>query len=268
MSRPTDETLYNKTKDEVDKSYPKPSAYRSMAYTREYLAAFREKYGNNKKPYTGDKRGNLQRWRNEKWIDVKSYLENPKEPVACGNVEYGKNEYPLCMPKSKAAKYSRGELQLLVKRKSELKDKRLVKDAFLRDVLKPKEIPPERKFKQKYKDDGRLPLPKPLSAEKAKKIEKEKPIGQEVKTKPRLTEEEKQRRQEEKNQKARERTEARTQRDAQIEEKKRKKESDKAIAEEMRRVAKETREQAKTTAAARRPSPLVRMEGPVTISFD
>lgn len=181
MSKPVDEQLYNKIKNEVDKSYDKPSAYRSMAYTRAYIAAFKEKYGASKKPYTGKKPGELQTWRNEKWVDIKSLVKDPKNPVACGNMPYGKDEYPLCMPVKQAQKYSKGELELLLKRKSELKDRRLVKDAYLRDVLKPKEIPPARIYKQKYKEDRRIELPKPVSETKAKEILKEKPIKVEVK---------------------------------------------------------------------------------------
>jgi hypothetical protein len=177
MSDPTDETLYRKVKSEVDESYTKPSAYRSMAYTRFYLKAYKDKYGNTKGAYKGKKPGELKQWRNEKWIDVKSYLENPQAPTACGNEPYGKGEYPLCMPQREAAKYSKGELELLVKRKSELGSKRLVKDAYLRDVLKPEEIPRSRIYKQKYAKDKTQKLPKPLPEKQAQKILDEKPIG-------------------------------------------------------------------------------------------
>lgn len=177
MSDPSDESLYRKVKGEVDESYTKPSAYRSMAYTRFYLKAYKEKYGNTSGAYKGKRPGELKQWRKEKWIDVKSYLDNPKAPTACGNEPYGKGEYPLCMPQKEAAKYSEGELKLLVKRKSELGSKRLVKDAYLRDVLKPEEIPKSRVYKQKYVKDKTLKIPKPLPEKQAQKILDEKPIG-------------------------------------------------------------------------------------------
>lgn len=181
MSKPVDENLYNKVKTEVDKSYDKPSAYRSMAYTRAYLKAFREKYGSKKSAYAGKKPGELEGWRRENWIDIKSLIENPKEPIACGNAPIEKGEYPLCMPKNEAMKYSESELQLLLKRKSEIGKRRLVKDAFLRDVLEPEKIPAVRKYKQKYIRDRRIKLPKPLPEAKAEKILEEPSIKEELK---------------------------------------------------------------------------------------
>ena len=134
MAEPTDERLYNETKKHVDGIYDKPSAYRSMAYTRFYLRAFREKYGNDKKAYTGKKPGDLARWRKEKWVDIRSYLDTPSDPKACGNVKNAKGEYPLCMPEKKAETYSKGELNALLNRKAELGKSRLVKEPYLRDL--------------------------------------------------------------------------------------------------------------------------------------
>ena len=80
------------------------------------------------------------------------------------------------MPIKEIQKYSKSELGLLVQRKNQIGKKRLVKDAFLRDVLKPDEIPPIREYKEKYVKDKRLKLPKPLPKAEAEKILKEKPI--------------------------------------------------------------------------------------------
>jgi len=134
MATPTDEALYNKTKAEVNKTYDKPSAYRSMAYTRFYLRAYRDKYGDDKKAYTGKKPGDLAKWRNDKWVDVRSYVDTPNHPKACGNVKYDKGEYPLCMPEKKVKKYTQSELTALINRKDELGKKRLVKEPYLRDL--------------------------------------------------------------------------------------------------------------------------------------
>jgi len=169
-------------KDEVDKSYKKPSAYRSMAYQRFYLKAFEEKYGADKSAFKGKNPKKLGNWRKEKWVDVKTLIADPKNPVACGNAPVGKDEYPLCMPVKEAAKYSEGELKLLVKRKSEIKEKRLVKDAYLRDVLRPEETPAIRKYKEKYITDKKMKV-KPLPANVAEKILAEPPLAEELKIK-------------------------------------------------------------------------------------
>jgi len=176
MAEPSDQSLYNSSKAEVDKNYDKPSAYRSMAYTRTYLKNYREKYGNDKNAYKGKNPENLKTWRKEKWIDVKSFLQNPKAPTACGNAPIKKGEYPLCMPINDIKKYNNSELSLLVKRKNEIGKRRLVKDAFLRDILEPEKITPIREYKDKYVKEPKNKLPEPLPKAQAEKILKEKPV--------------------------------------------------------------------------------------------
>ena len=141
MPEPSDVTLYASSKREVDKKYDKPSAYRSMAYVRTYLKNYGEKYGNTKDAYKGDNPQELKKWRKEKWVDVKSYLENPKNPVACGaskkreivgyKPQSTSREYPLCMPIKRLSKYTTSELEALVQRKNQLGKRTLMKDAFL-----------------------------------------------------------------------------------------------------------------------------------------
>jgi hypothetical protein len=139
--QPSDEALYAETKKKVDKIYDKPSAYRSMAYTRFYLRAFREKYGSDKKAYKGKKPpGELEKWRREKWVDIRSFLDTPEAPKPCGGIEYGRKEYPLCMPIAKAKRYNKNELLTLLNRKAELGKTRLVKESFLKQV-EPEEKP-------------------------------------------------------------------------------------------------------------------------------
>jgi hypothetical protein len=125
-SEPTDKILYDKVVDEVNKSYKKPSAYRSMAYVKFYMKAYEEKHG-KKDAYKGENLGQLKKWRKEKWVDVKSVLKDPSNPVACGNAERKAKEYPLCMPKKELDNYSKKELEDLVDRKNELGSKTLVK---------------------------------------------------------------------------------------------------------------------------------------------
>lgn len=176
MAEPSDMALYTKSKAEVDKNYDKPSAYRSMAYTRTYLKNYREKYGDDKKAYKGKNPEELKTWRKEKWIDVKSFLKDPKNPTACGNAPIKKGEYPLCMPVNEVAKYSKSELGLLVQRKNQIGKRRLVKDAFLRDILEPEKITPIREYKDKYVKEKEYKLPEPLPKKEAEKILKEAPV--------------------------------------------------------------------------------------------
>lgn len=176
MAEPSDQDLYNSSKREVDKNYDKPSAYRSMAYTRTYLKNYREKYGDDKKAYKGKNPEELKTWRKEKWIDVKSFLKDPKNPTACGNAPVKQGEYPLCMPVSDLAKYNKSELGLLVQRKNQIGKRRLVKDAYLRDLLEPEKITPIREYKDKYVKDKKYKLPEPLPKVQATKILKEKPL--------------------------------------------------------------------------------------------
>jgi hypothetical protein len=186
--------LYNKSKDEVNKNYDKPSAYRSMAYTRTYLKNYREKYGDDKKAYKGKNPEELKTWRREKWVDVKSVLKDPKNPIACGNAPIKSGEYPLCMPEKQLSKYSKSELSLLVQRKNQIGKRRLVKDAYLRDLLEPEKITPIREYKDKYVKDKKAKLPEPLPKAQAEKILKEKPIKIEKpakEPKPVMTDEEK-----------------------------------------------------------------------------
>jgi hypothetical protein len=208
MAEPSDQELYNSSKREVDKNYDKPSAYRSMAYTRTYLKNYREKYGDDKKAYKGKNPENLKTWRKEKWVDVKSVLKDPKNPTACGNAPIKKGEYPLCMPEKQLAKYSKSELSLLIARKNQIGKRRLVKDAYLRDLLEPEKITPIREYKDKYVKDKKAKLPEPLPKAQAEKILKEKPIKEvivkEPKAKKVLSDEEMAERIKEKNRKQRE----------------------------------------------------------------
>jgi len=132
MATPNDQELYDKSKEEVNKSYDKPSAYRSMAYTRTYLKNYREKYGDDKNAYSGKNPENLKKWRKENWVDVKSFVKDPKNPLACGNAEIKQGEYPFCMPLSDVRRYIKSDLVLLLKRKNEIGKRTLNKDTFLK----------------------------------------------------------------------------------------------------------------------------------------
>jgi len=65
---PQDKYLYNETKKNIFKKYPKHSAYRSGILVKTYKKNFFKKYGNNKS-YIGKKNltKGLSRWFREKW---------------------------------------------------------------------------------------------------------------------------------------------------------------------------------------------------------
>lgn len=68
VNKPTDQELYDKIKKKVYKDIPKHSAYRSGILVKKYKEAFKKKYGDKKKPYTGNKsKGTLSRWFKENW---------------------------------------------------------------------------------------------------------------------------------------------------------------------------------------------------------
>jgi hypothetical protein len=71
---PSDLNLYEKVKIHINKIYSKPSAYRSMAYIKEY-----KKLGG--KFITDSKPRNLTRWMQEKWQDINPTKTKRSYPV-------------------------------------------------------------------------------------------------------------------------------------------------------------------------------------------
>lgn len=71
VNEPVDKALYNKTKKQLYKKYPKHSAYRSGLLVQAYKKAFSKKYGPSKQPYKGfrTKKVGLNRWFSEKWLN-------------------------------------------------------------------------------------------------------------------------------------------------------------------------------------------------------
>ena len=70
MPIPVDKNLYNKTRRNIIKKYPKHSAYRSGILVKKYKQLFLEKYGKKTSPYIGKKTSKnkgLSRWFKEKW---------------------------------------------------------------------------------------------------------------------------------------------------------------------------------------------------------
>ena len=71
MKIPTDLKLYNKTKKNIYKKYPKHSAYRSGILVKTYKKKYANIYGKNKNAYKGkkSKKTGLKRWFREKWVN-------------------------------------------------------------------------------------------------------------------------------------------------------------------------------------------------------
>lgn len=57
----------------------------------------------------------LEKWFNEKWVDI-STTEGGKHPP-CGRKMGSKRKYPKCVPQSKASSMSKSEKQAAVRRK-------------------------------------------------------------------------------------------------------------------------------------------------------
>lgn len=71
MPIPKDKRLYAKARALADKTYEKPSAYKSGFIVKTYKRLYREKHGESAKAYESDtKEKPLKRWFKEKWINV------------------------------------------------------------------------------------------------------------------------------------------------------------------------------------------------------
>ena len=67
-NKPTDQKLYDSVKKRLYKKMPKHSAYRSGILVSTYKKSFKKKYGDKKKPYSGEKnKSRLTRWFKEEW---------------------------------------------------------------------------------------------------------------------------------------------------------------------------------------------------------
>ena len=76
MTIPKDIKLYNKTKRNIFKKYPKHSAYRSGILVKKYKQNFTKKYGKKRTPYIGkkSKKRGLNRWFREKWTNQRGKI--------------------------------------------------------------------------------------------------------------------------------------------------------------------------------------------------
>ena len=124
--KPTDKDLYDDVKKEIIKKYPKHSAYRSMLIQKEYKKVFMDKYKDNKQPYLDKKpkKDKLNRWLDERWINVYAYI-NENKIVECGNDEYVK--FSACRPLVKVNEETPMTIDELLKKHGKKKLNELIK---------------------------------------------------------------------------------------------------------------------------------------------
>lgn len=119
--KPTDLKLYNKTKKNIYKKYPKHSAYRSGILVKTYKNHFKKKYGSRKKPYLGKKptKKGLKRWFNEKWVNqrgevgykYKSDIYRPSKRITKKTPKTHKELSKKRVKKARRTKYKKGRVK-------------------------------------------------------------------------------------------------------------------------------------------------------------
>lgn len=96
--------LYKEAKKIADKTYKKPSAYKSM-----FIVSTYKKLGGK---YSGKKTGKgVDRWNREAWIQIIPYLQSGKK-IACGYGDDGKG----CRPSKRIDKNTPITIQEVVKK--------------------------------------------------------------------------------------------------------------------------------------------------------
>lgn len=106
--------LYQKAINTVYPRYKRPSAYRSMALQKEYMKLG----GKYKEPKKEPKMSKLERWRKEKWVSVKDYLEG--KIINCGDDQIGNN---ACRPTKRVDSKTPITIQEVIKKHSKPKVK-------------------------------------------------------------------------------------------------------------------------------------------------
>ena len=120
MPTPKDTKLYNTTKKNIYKKYPKHSAYRSGILVKTYKKLFSDKYGKNKNPYIGKKtiRKGLSRWFKEKWVNqrgevgykYKSDIYRPSKRITKKTPKTYKELTRKRIKRARKTKYTKGRV--------------------------------------------------------------------------------------------------------------------------------------------------------------
>ena len=199
-SVPTDLKLYEKIKQKVKKKFTEtsrwPSAYGSGYLVKTYKKEFEKKYGkkspykvvnikkNNKKSNKKNStynvvnnnkkinKSNLNRWFNEKWVNVCKKKNNKYVP--CGRKKSNIKKYPYCRPSIKVTrktpmtvneikkKYGSKKLKEMCKRKNSKRDKKSM-TYVKKTIKKSKSKKKSKKWSKKYKKSINCKKPKGFS---------------------------------------------------------------------------------------------------------
>ena len=119
--KPRDLKLYNKTKKNIYKKYPKHSAYRSGILVKTYKKTYKNKYGKNSKPYVGTKKRKvgLSRWFKEKWVNqrgevgykYKSDIYRPSKRITKRTPKTHKELNKKKINRARTEKYKKGRVK-------------------------------------------------------------------------------------------------------------------------------------------------------------
>jgi len=105
-------SLYKKAKKIADETYKRPSAYKSMFIVKKY-----QELGGK---YTKKTKG-LSRWRDEKWVSLKDYLDG--KTIPCGDDEIGNN---ACRPTKRIDSKTPITIQEVIKKFGKAKVRQIV----------------------------------------------------------------------------------------------------------------------------------------------
>ena len=109
MSEPSNKSLWESVKRAAKKKFDVyPSAYANAWVTREY-----KKRGGK---FSGQKKGGLKKWFEEKWVDLGRPLKSGGF-AACGREDAESGKYPKCVPLSKAKQMTKEQIKSAVRRK-------------------------------------------------------------------------------------------------------------------------------------------------------
>ncbi len=113
FGKPKNMKLYNQVKNQIIKSQPKNSLFRSALIQKQYKA----KNGT----HTGDKPDDtgIQGWKKSEWISLNNFVHDGNiVPCGSSNTEQKYGEYPLCRPLDIAKKLTRKQILMMIEAKN------------------------------------------------------------------------------------------------------------------------------------------------------
>ena len=126
FGKPENMKLYNQVKNEIIKSQPKHSLFRSARIQKEYKSK-NGTYTNDKPENTG-----IKGWMKSEWISLNDFFHDGNiVPCGSSNTEQKYGEYPLCRPLEIAKKLGRKQILTMIEAKDILKEKPLKTEKVL-----------------------------------------------------------------------------------------------------------------------------------------